>query len=81
LTLTRAKIRIVGALAFIETEFGEKAVVPTSTLCSALRRLKLEPAWGDRVDCPEVVKSGGVMDALFIEYSGESEEQAGEDGV
>jgi len=81
LTLTRARIRIVGSLAFIETELGEKAVVPSNALCSALRRLKLEPAWGDKVDCPEIVKSGGAADALSIEYSGEDEEQAGEDGI
>jgi hypothetical protein len=81
LTLTRARIKILGSLAFIETELGERAVVPTSTLCTALRRLKIEPTWGDKVDCPEIVRSGGATDALYIEYSGEDEEQAGEDGL
>ena len=38
----KARVRVVGRLAFVETEGGGRAVVPASELCEFLRRFKLE---------------------------------------
>jgi hypothetical protein len=39
--LEKAKVEVRGRLAFIETESGAKAVIPTSTLCSFIKRFNL----------------------------------------
>lgn len=38
----KAKAYRRGNLAFLETELGQKAIVPWEELCSLARRLKLE---------------------------------------
>ncbi|MEB2836175.1 MAG: hypothetical protein GSR80_000195 [Desulfurococcales archaeon] len=69
----KAKVKIMGVLAFVETELGERAVVPVSSLCSMLRRFRLKVAEGDRVECPETIEIG-ESDVVTVDASGESEE-------
>ncbi len=69
----KAKVKIMGVLAFVETELGERAVVPVSSLCSMLRRFRLEVVDGDRVECPETIEIG-EGDVVTIDASGEGEE-------
>ena len=41
--MIKARVEIRDRLAYIETELGQKAVVPVDTLCALLRSMKLEP--------------------------------------
>jgi len=69
-----ARVEIRGSLAFVETELGERAVVPVSSLCKLLARFNLEIVDGDRVECPEVVEVGVADHEPPEEDSGEAEE-------
>ncbi len=39
--MEKAKVTIKGRLAFIETESGAKAVIPSTTLCEFIKRFNL----------------------------------------
>lgn len=65
----KARVRIVGGLAFVETELGERAVVPLSSLCKLLARFGIEVTEGDKIECPEVVEVGGEDVELLAEDS------------
>lgn len=39
---SRAKVKVVGRSAFIETEDGARAFIPLEHLCEALRRFNLD---------------------------------------
>ncbi len=41
--MVKAQVKIRDRLAYVETELGQKAVVPVDTLCSLLKSLNLEP--------------------------------------
>jgi len=72
----KAKVKIEGNLAFVETELGERAVIPVHSLCSLLRRFNLIVVEGDTVECPEAIEVGGRgLHELVVEDSGESEEE------
>jgi hypothetical protein len=70
----RGRIRVVGGLAFVETELGERAVVPVSSLCKLLSRFGIEIVEGEKVECPDVVEVGVNDVELSDEDSGEFEE-------
>ncbi len=50
----RAKVKIVGKVAIIETERGARAMVGLHLLCSLAKRLKL---CLENYECPEIAKS------------------------
>ncbi len=67
----KAKIRVEGRLAFVETELGQKAVVPVDSLCELLRRYRLEPT-GYKPNCPSLEYTGVKLEV--DEYAGAGEE-------
>ncbi len=52
----KARVYVRGGLAIVETELGERAVVPADSLCQLARDydLELEPIEGE-VRCPDAV--------------------------
>ncbi len=53
--MIRAKARRKGHIVFLETEFGQKAVVPWDELCNVARKLKLKvDVEGFELKCEDV---------------------------
>lgn len=68
----RARVEVKGPLAFIETEYGERAVVPADTLCSFLVKYGIE-AEGEGVDCSRVESVKPVAVEVDIDESEEED--------
>jgi len=62
----KARIERVGELVILETEFGQKAVVPQDTLCDLIARYRLEIV-NEAVKC-ERVETGVSKYDFEIDY-------------
>jgi len=49
----KAKVEVKGPLAVIETEYGQKAVIPADTLCAFIAKYGIDVE-GAEIDCPQV---------------------------
>ncbi|MFP3144687.1 MAG: hypothetical protein RXQ93_06715 [Caldisphaera sp.] len=73
----KAKITRNGRLAYIETETGQKAVVPWENICNIIKRFGLiaEVIGNEKLDCiNDSVKEGEVE--LDVEPEGYDEEES-----
>lgn len=57
----RVRIRVMGNVVLIEKLSGGIAVVPLHSVCNLIRQLDLEVVEGE-LECPEVVKTGEVVE-------------------
>ena len=57
----KARIQRFGELILVETEYGQKAVVPADTLCDLIARYKLEIV-NEEVRCERIEVGGRKYD-------------------
>ncbi|GAB6148512.1 hypothetical protein [Stetteria hydrogenophila] len=67
----RARVTVRGSLAVIETEYGQKAVIPADTLCAFLARYKIK-AEGLDFACPQLETTGAQ--GVEVDYDDSEEE-------
>ncbi len=68
----KARVEVKGPLAIIETEYGQRAVIPADTLCTFLAKYGIE-AEGVDIECPQIesTKLAGVeVDYVDVEEEG-----------
>ncbi len=72
----KAKITRKGNLAFIETEAGQKAVVPWDNICNIIRRFGLIPeiVGDEKLDCVNSVSKESEVD-IDVESEGSDDEE------
>ncbi|WP_425393262.1 hypothetical protein [Caldisphaera lagunensis] len=72
----KARITKRGSLAFIETEAGQKAVVPWDNICNIIRRFELIPeiVGNEKLDCVNNFNKEGEVD-IDVESEGNDEEE------
>lgn len=72
----KAKITRHGRLAYIETEAGQKAVVPWDNICSIIKRFELLPEviGNEKLDCSGVQEKVSEVD-VDIESEDYDEEE------
>ena len=59
----RARVKVKGGLVIVETEEGQKAVVPLESACEFMRDYNLEPEVVEgRLDCPQAPRRARVVE-------------------